>query len=100
MIRLKEVYRLGVGVTLERPIAPWLTIAYLESYSRIVRLVQRLASPHRLARPRTSPFHGGNGGSNPPGDANLKLISASATEPSHRHEDPALNDPLVEVELE
>ena len=25
--------------------------------------------PHRLARPRTSPFHGGNGGSNPPGDA-------------------------------
>ena len=29
----------------------------------------RPASPHRLARPRTSPFHGGNGGSNPPGDA-------------------------------
>src|SRR5262249_16455147 len=27
--------------------------------------------PHRLARPRTSPFHGGNGGSNPPGDAKL-----------------------------
>src|SRR5712692_6649841 len=26
-------------------------------------------SPHRLSRPRTSPFHGGNGGSNPPGDA-------------------------------
>ena len=25
--------------------------------------------PRRLARPRTSPFHGGNGGSNPPGDA-------------------------------
>ena len=39
-----------------------------ESYSREVDL-PRQASPHRLARPRTSPFHGGNGGSNPPGDA-------------------------------
>ena len=28
-----------------------------------------LGGPHRLARPRTPPFHGGNGGSNPPGDA-------------------------------
>ena len=27
------------------------------------------SSPHRLARPRTPPFHGGDGGSNPPGDA-------------------------------
>ena len=27
--------------------------------------------PRRLARPRTSPFHGGNAGSNPAGDANL-----------------------------
>ena len=26
-------------------------------------------SPHRLAWPRTPPFHGGDGGSNPPGDA-------------------------------
>src|SRR6185369_13054561 len=26
--------------------------------------------PRRLARPRTSPFHGGNTGSNPVGDAN------------------------------
>ena len=25
--------------------------------------------PHRLAWPRTPPFHGGDGGSNPPGDA-------------------------------
>src|SRR5512139_4197666 len=25
--------------------------------------------PHRLARPRTSPFQGGNAGSNPAGDA-------------------------------
>jgi hypothetical protein len=25
--------------------------------------------PRRLARPRTSPFHGGNTGSNPVGDA-------------------------------
>ena len=27
--------------------------------------------PRRLARPRTSPFHGGNTGSNPVGDANF-----------------------------
>ncbi len=27
--------------------------------------------PRRLARPRTSPFHGGNTGSNPVGDAKL-----------------------------
>ena len=27
-------------------------------------------SPRRLAWPRTSPFHGGNTGSNPVGDAN------------------------------
>jgi hypothetical protein len=27
-------------------------------------------SPRRLARPRTSPFHGANAGSNPAGDAN------------------------------
>src|SRR5271157_1607239 len=27
--------------------------------------------PRRLARPRTSPFHGGNAGSNPAGDANI-----------------------------
>ena len=30
-------------------------------------------SPHRLAWPRTPPFHGGDGGSNPPGDANFWL---------------------------
>ena len=28
-----------------------------------------LTRPRRLARPRTSPFHGGNTGSNPVGDA-------------------------------
>ncbi len=27
--------------------------------------------PRRLARPRTSPFHGGNAGSNPAGDAKI-----------------------------
>ena len=31
-------------------------------------------SPHRLAWPRTPPFHGGDGGSNPPGDANFWLL--------------------------
>ena len=30
-----------------------------------------LSRPRRLARPRTSPFHGGNTGSNPVGDANF-----------------------------
>ena len=30
-----------------------------------------LTRPRRLAWPRTSPFHGGNTGSNPVGDANL-----------------------------
>ena len=30
---------------------------------------RRSMRPHRLAWPRTPPFHGGNGGSNPPGDA-------------------------------
>ncbi len=29
-----------------------------------------LSGPRRLAWPRTSPFHGGNTGSNPVGDAN------------------------------
>ena len=45
--------------------------------------------PRRLARPRTSPFHGGNAGSNPAGDAKkipLPSISgrASLTENSYR----------------
>ena len=31
-------------------------------------------SPHRLARPRTPPFHGGDGGSNPPGDATFRFL--------------------------
>src|ERR1700756_2322432 len=32
--------------------------------------VPSFSRPRRLARPRTSPFHGGNTGSNPVGDAN------------------------------
>ena len=31
--------------------------------------------PHRLARPRTPPFHGGDAGSNPAGDANFLFSS-------------------------
>ena len=34
------------------------------------RLARSLSGPRRLAWPRTSPFHGGNTGSNPVGDAN------------------------------
>ena len=35
-----------------------------------MKLASFLTRPRRLARPRTSPFHGGNTGSNPVGDAN------------------------------
>src|SRR5689334_9640805 len=31
--------------------------------------------PRRLARPRTSPFHGGNAGSNPAGDASFQTLT-------------------------
>jgi hypothetical protein len=42
-------------------------------------------SPRRLARPRTSPFHGGNTGSNPVGDANsFQELPSNAPIP-HRH---------------
>jgi hypothetical protein len=34
-----------------------------------------LLRPHRLARPRTPPFHGDNRGSNPLGDANIVPLS-------------------------
>lgn|GEM_PF-2802634 len=34
--------------------------------------------PHRLAWPRTLPFHGSDGGSNPPGDAILTCDSQKA----------------------
>jgi hypothetical protein len=34
-----------------------------------MKLAPLLTRPRRLARPRTSPFHGGNTGSNPVGDA-------------------------------
>ena len=37
------------------------------------RRLPRTTGPRRLARPRTSPFHGGNTGSNPVGDANRKF---------------------------
>ena len=41
--------------------------------------------PRRLARPRTSPFHGGNTGSNPVGDANsFQELPSNAPIP-HRH---------------
>jgi hypothetical protein len=49
-------------------------------------------SPRRLAWPRTSPFHGGNTGSNPVGDANTgdaslmafeKLYGLSGVKPSN-----------------
>ena len=34
----------------------------------------RLLGPYRLAWPRTPPFHGGDGGSNPPGDATFSSL--------------------------
>src|SRR5947209_3798098 len=36
------------------------------------------SGPRRLARPRTSPFHGGNTGSNPVGDANTDIAYTPA----------------------
>src|SRR5208283_1934949 len=41
-------------------------------------------SPHRLARPRTPPFHGDNRGSNPLGDANLSYPSFKCGQPMHQ----------------
>src|SRR5438094_1150956 len=37
----------------------------------------------RLARPRTSPFHGGNAGSNPAGDANILKDFCNSTVAGH-----------------
>ena len=40
--------------------------------------------PRRLARPRTSPFHGGNTGSNPVGDAKIpKQLRSSTVSPEN-----------------
>ena len=39
--------------------------------------------PRRLARPRTSPFHGGNTGSNPVGDARKYAVYSARSEISH-----------------
>lgn len=51
----------------------------------IVRLVLRKrvqkCCPHRLAWPRTPPFHGGDGGSNPPGDVRIEKGSYSGVTP-------------------
>src|SRR5688572_19869092 len=44
--------------------ARWLGISMFPPIPR------RLGCPHRLARPRTPPFHGGDRGSNPLGDTN------------------------------
>src|SRR5947209_8134086 len=41
--------------------------------------------PRRLARPRTSPFHGGNTGSNPVGDAKPFQELTSCAPTPHRH---------------
>ncbi len=41
----------------------------LPSVTLVLRKMRsKSSSPHRLAWPRTPPFHGGDGGSNPPGD--------------------------------
>ena len=39
-----------------------------------------LTRPRRLAWPRTSPFHGGNTGSNPVGDANFRAVPVFDTD--------------------
>ena len=40
-----------------------------------IELTTLFLRPHRLAWPRTPPFHGGDGGSNPPGDATSSLTT-------------------------
>ena len=53
-------------------IPPRLTILQVVSCGFNFRRDLEVLSPYRLAWPRTPPFHGGDGGSNPPGDATLK----------------------------
>src|SRR5271157_3191160 len=55
--------------------------------------------PRRLARPRTSPFHGGNAGSNPAGDANkIKgLLSDLQCNPKTDHDEITIKLKFVRV---
>ena len=56
----------------DQPPLPQLLTPYTRTATITIAWLQVPASsrPRRLARPRTSPFHGGNTGSNPVGDAN------------------------------
>jgi hypothetical protein len=49
----------------------WISRLQLLVLSTFCFLPSDFRGPRRLARPRTSPFHGGNAGSNPAGDANI-----------------------------
>jgi hypothetical protein len=51
----------------------------------IVPLNLPKSRPRRLARPRTSPFHGGNTGSNPVGDAKSFHQLTVSPHPLYRH---------------
>ena len=51
---------------------PPLQLSSASGSSKRASRAQPAHRPRRLARPRTSPFHGGNTGSNPVGDANFQ----------------------------
>ena len=60
------------------------------------------SGPRRLARPRTSPFHGGNTGSNPVGDATFPACPVSPecaprTEAQCMHHAPSALSPILAV---
>src|SRR4030088_37103 len=58
----------------------FLTDARNACYHHCVASISRLNRPRRLAWPRTSPFHGGNTGSNPVGDAKFSVVPLSDTD--------------------
>src|SRR5579862_321607 len=70
------------GVVITLPSAkkrPFLTAWEAAATMNGLQLSSIRESPRRLARPRTSPFHGGNTGSNPVGDAKSNQAVASSS---------------------
>jgi hypothetical protein len=59
--------------------APWPVLALFVNIT-VPALFAGQQRPRRLVRPRTSPFHGGNTGSNPVGDANKQSIGTGLRE--------------------
>ena len=64
-------------------------------YGVLISACRRSRCPRRLARPRTSPFHGGNAGSNPAGDANHALPQILQDRKRFRIKEPTTRRTLV-----